>query len=152
MKTLDTRDLQERLEELEEIQENYEDAAKDLETAKNAIEQPSEGETEELEKEKDLEQAQSILDGRPELDEEEKKELEELLSLKDEISEWQYGNTLILESDFEDYCKELCEEIGDLPKDLPGYIVIDWGETAVNLRADYSECEYLGETYLYRNC
>ena len=72
--------------------------------------------------------------------------------MADEVSEWHNGATLIDENDFEEYCQELCSDIGDLPKEIPHYIVIDWEATANNIRADYSEIDYQGTTYLYRNC
>lgn len=64
--------------------------------------------------------------------------------------EWRHGVQFIPEDDFTDYCKELLEDCGELPKDLPWYIVINWEDTADNLKADYSEVEYQGTTYLYR--
>lgn len=73
--------------------------------------------------------------------------------LEDEVgSEWNYGVTLIEEDDFEDYCKELVEDIGDLPSDLPSYIIdnIDWGGVANDLRVDYTEIVYQNNTYLFR--
>lgn len=63
--------------------------------------------------------------------------------------EW-YPITLIPDDEFTDYCEELVSDIGGLPRDIPGYLVIDWKATANNLRVDYSEVEYEGETYLYR--
>ncbi len=101
---------------------------------------------------RDLDKILNRLAIRDNLDDDEKEELKELENLKDEVPEWTDGNQLIPEKDFVRYCQDLCEEIGDIPKDLPGYISINWDETANNLRADYSECEYCGETYLYRNC
>lgn len=64
--------------------------------------------------------------------------------------DWKDGETLIRESYFEDYCKELCEDIGAIPKDFPGFIEIDWEATANNLRVDYTEAELDGVTYLMR--
>lgn len=85
------------------------------------------------------------------MDEDEKAELDELEAIRDEVGdEWKDGVRFIPEDDFTDYCKELLEDIGDLPKDLPWYIVINWEDTADNLKADYSEVEYQGTTYLYR--
>jgi len=80
-------------------------------------------------------------------------EVREINDLENEVgSEWEYGVTLIEEDDFEDYCQELVEDIGDLPRDLPSYISnnIDWSGVADNLRQDYSEVEFRGTTYLYR--
>lgn len=61
-----------------------------------------------------------------------------------------YPSLLIRHTDFRDYCKELVEDIGGLPKDIPSYLVIDWDETARNLKVDYSEVEFQGVTYLFR--
>lgn len=65
-------------------------------------------------------------------------------------ADWHHGATLIRESYFTEYCEELCKDIGDLPKDIPHYIVIDWEATAQNIRVDYTEVDYDGETYLVR--
>jgi len=39
----------------------------------------------------------------------------------------------------EDFTENLLEETGDLPKDLPGYIHIDWTWTAREIMMDYAE-------------
>lgn len=84
-------------------------------------------------------------------------EIEELRVLKafaeeaEEYAEdWQYGATLIRESYFVEYCEDLCKDIGDLPKDIPHYIEIDWEKTAENIKADYTEVEFDGVVYLVR--
>lgn len=84
----------------------------------------------------------------------EAEELRTLLSLAAEAGDcgdWKYGATLVRESHFTDYCEELCKDIGDLPKDIPGYLVIDWEATADNLKADYSEVDFAGVDYLIRS-
>lgn len=143
---LDSRDLNERLEELSSLKETLENAHKELTDVKSR-----EDSTEKEIYETELEDAQSKFeDAEADFGKDEAKELEELENLRDEISEWQDGATLIPESEFTDYCKELLEDIGDLPSNLPWYIAIDWDKTADNLRADYSEVEYQDETYLVR--
>jgi len=81
-------------------------------------------------------------------------ELHALKKLQDEAEgyapDWRYGATLIREDHFTEYCQELLDDIGDLPKDLPGYIAIDWDKTADNLRVDYTEVDFDGTTYLVR--
>ena len=52
-----------------------------------------------------------------------------------------YPVTLIRDHYFTDYCRELVQDIGDLPKDIPAYIAIDWDATADNLRVNYSSVE-----------
>ena len=145
---LDTRDLQERLEELQGLKEAVETAQStvdELMVSDLAAAQPDFDEK--------LDEARTELDEACEaFDGEAQAELEELEALSEEVSEWTSGNQLIPEDDFEDYCQELCEDIGDIPRDLPSYIVIDWEATARNLKADYSEVEYQGTTYLYRDC
>lgn len=37
------------------------------------------------------------------------------------------------------FAQRLCEEIGDIPRDFPSYIHIDWESTARDLMYDYSE-------------
>jgi chromosome segregation ATPase len=178
---IDTRDLQERIEELEEFQtvvdaikeeiaEHTEEIAEvekefeDLsveESDENLADHEREVVEEKIEEVKTkLEvMAENLCDLETDLEiaeddfsEEEKAELEVLLSLRDEVSEWHSGNQLINENYFTEYAQELCEEIGDVPKNLPHYISINWEETADNIKADYSECTYNGDTYLYRNC
>jgi hypothetical protein len=67
--------------------------------------------------------------------------------------EW-YPLTLIRDHHFTDYCRELCEDIGAVPRDLPAYIAIDWDETAQNLMVDYSSveipCNNRWVSYFYR--
>lgn len=61
---------------------------------------------------------------------------------------------LISDSHFEDYCRQLVEDIGDLPRDLPSYIEnnIDWSGVADDIKMEYSSSEYEGTTYYYRYC
>lgn len=61
-----------------------------------------------------------------------------------------YPLTLIRDSYFVEAMRELVEVIGDLPKEFPSYIEIDWDATARNLRVDYSSVEFNGVTYWYR--
>lgn len=59
---------------------------------------------------------------------------------------------LIAEDHFEDYCRELVSDIGDLPSEVPSYISnnIDWSGIADDLRVDYTSYELDGQTYLLR--
>lgn len=60
-----------------------------------------------------------------------------------------YPVTLIRDSYFIDYARELLEECGDIPRNLPRYIAIDWKKTAMTIRQDYSHIS-LDATYWYR--
>jgi predicted nuclease with TOPRIM domain len=126
---LDTRDLQSRLEELESEREDFQNTVNDAE----------EGEEKQT--------AQEELDS---WEGDNLEELEALRELKDEVSEWDDGNTLIPEEDWIDYVEEMLQDCGYLPRNLPWYIEIDWEKTAENIAQDYGTVDYLGTTYYYR--
>lgn len=121
---IDSRDIQERIDELEIEQHNFEESA-DQPDATWETAYPDEA-----------------------------KELSELLQLKQDVeeynSEWKYGVALIRDDYFTEYCQDMVEDIGDLPRDVPSYIVIDWEATADNLKMDYTEVDFDGHTYLVR--
>lgn len=68
----------------------------------------------------------------------------------DYAPDWQYGATLINESYFVEAMEEQTKEIGDLPKDMPSYLVINWEATAENLKVDYTEVTFDGTTFFVR--
>lgn len=39
----------------------------------------------------------------------------------------------------EEFARDLCDQLGEIPKDLPSYIHIDWEMTAKELMYDYAE-------------
>ena len=67
-------------------------------------------------------------------------------------SDWEYGEPLIRYSYWEVYVQEMLEDCGDIPKDIPWYIAIDWETTADNIAQDYSIVEFNGVDYYIRNC
>lgn len=80
-------------------------------------------------------------------------ELEGLRSLIDDCdgySDWKYGLSLINEDYFVEYCKDMLVDCGDLPRDIPWYIEIDWEKTADNLKTDYGQVELFGNTFYVR--
>lgn len=85
---------------------------------------------------------------------ENREEWEDLKAINEEgeslTSEWIHGETLIREDYFTQYVQEMLEDCGDIPSDLPHYIVIDWEATADNLKQDYTEIEIFGDTYYIR--
>jgi antirestriction protein len=60
-------------------------------------------------------------------------------------------STLIPENGFEDYARELAEDIGAISSDT-GWpaTCIDWERAARELQMDYTSVEYDGDTYYYR--
>lgn len=87
-------------------------------------------------------------------------ELIELLNIMSDLQsadggdeQWRgdwYPITLIRDSYFATYARELCEELGDIPRNLPDYIAIDWQATARNIQQDYTSIEINGATYWTR--
>ena len=70
---------------------------------------------------------------------------------KDTFSEWEEGIILIREDYFVDYCEELLQDMGYLPKDFPQWIVIDWKQTAAYIAQDYSSVYLDGQEYYGRD-
>lgn len=139
--TLDIRDLISRFEELESERENLQAVLQD------ALDEDHSG------------YEQSARRELAEWDVINSEEFTELSVLLTELSgrgcerKWRgdwYPVTLIPEEDFVDYVEELVSDIGDLPREIPSYIVIDWQRTADNVRYDYDEVDYQGNTYYFR--
>lgn len=85
---------------------------------------------------------------------------QELVDLLEEVKgyggdhQWRgdwYPVTLIHDAHFEDYAREMAEDIGAVQADAewPAYC-IDWERAANDLRIDYSSVDFNGETYWYR--
>lgn len=53
-----------------------------------------------------------------------------------------------------DFAQNIAEECGEIPKDLPAWIVIDWEASwKCNLRFDYFESDDAeGRNHIFRNC
>lgn len=135
---IDTRDLLERLEELEAKRDLLVSLADDLKDA-------------ETDEEREKIQG-AIDDAESDFDAEEREEIGQLEELRDDIGETTFrdGCQLIHPRNFTDAMRELCEDIGDVPRDLPFYIAIDWEQTAENLKADYSLATFQGQDYYWR--
>ena len=61
-----------------------------------------------------------------------------------------YPITLIDDAYFVEYVQDMLADCGELPRELPHYIEIDWRATARNVQTDYSSVEINGRTYWYR--
>lgn len=93
------------------------------------------------------------------LTDDEAEELAELQAILDRLKgnggdeQWRgdwYPVTLISERTFEDHVRELLEDCGTIPKDLPWFVAIDWETTAQHIQGDYTPVEIGGVTYWYR--
>ena len=131
---IDSRDIIARLEELESERQ---DLANELEKAEGSD---------------DEEAKQTHADNLKEWDEENTHELDILKAINDDSpgDDWWDGATLVRDTYFTKYCQELVSDIGDLPNNIPGYLVIDWDATADNLQQDYTSVEFDGVTYYVR--
>ena len=138
MSTLDTRDLVERREALkQEILDSFLENFPHYEEMTESFE--------------DIRFEEEEIESWKEDFEDELKEIEEINTIEDDLgSEFEYGVTLVDVDDWEEYVEELLEDIGYIPKDFPSWIEIDWGATADNVRQDYIEVDYQGNSYLGR--
>jgi len=153
MKTLDTRDLYKRKCELESLRDAVTTAREELDQI--ATNKPDEDEGlaafEAWEKEK--EDAESNLESaEADFGDDEKEELDELETLESEISGFMHGETMVRENDFEDYARELADDIGAIPDESRWPCTcIDWEQAAKELAMDYSEVTYQGDSYYVRS-
>lgn len=89
-----------------------------------------------------------------EIEKEEAEELRTLRELADEAAsyseDWDDGTTLIRDSYFVTYARDMVKDIRDISHDLPSYIVIDWDETAAAIQYDYASVDFDGVTYWIR--
>jgi len=81
-------------------------------------------------------------------------ELTALKKLADEgesSPDWSHGETLIRETYFEDYARQLAEDIGAIKGDETWPLsYIDWEAAANALKQDYTEVDFDGVTYYIR--
>lgn len=130
---IDSRDVIERINELSETRDEllYQiDAAEDKEEA---------------------EAAKIALEDWEESDE--GLELKVLLKLQEEAEggDWEYGETLIRDSYFEQYAQDFAEEIGAVDRDAQWPANhIDWEAAADELKQDYTCVDYDGVDYWIR--
>lgn len=100
----------------------------------------------------DEENKTRAFDNQARLEVHEERELKNLIDVKDEINEWCHGVELIHEGHWVEYVEQMLRDNGDLPRDIPHYIEIDWESTASNVEADYCTVDIMGETFYYRSC
>jgi antirestriction protein len=86
------------------------------------------------------------------LDDEERERRDAIRELADAgIEDWEHGATLIPEDGFEDYARELAEDIGAVdPNAAWPATYIDWEAAATALQQDYTSVEFMGVTYYVR--
>lgn len=88
---------------------------------------------------------------------EDKQELVNLKALEAEAEgysggDWRHGATLIRDSYFEDYAKELANDIGAVDSKANWPLQhIDWEAAAEELKQDYTEVDFDGVSYYIRS-
>jgi hypothetical protein len=88
-------------------------------------------------------------------DEDDILELAALQTLAEEAggyaSDWEYGETLIRDSCFEEYARQLAEDCGMIPDNLSWPVsCIDWEQAARELQMDYTSVNFGGVMYWIR--
>ena len=145
---IDSRDIIARIDELETDESMLQDTIIEAEEALES----SEGARAEMQAGKELTEAREAL---VDFNEENEEELSSLKAVAEECknyADWKCGETLINEMYFIEYCMEFLVDCGYLPSDLPSFIAIDEEQTAENMKDDYMEVDFDGETYLMRSC
>lgn len=85
-------------------------------------------------------------------DDEDRKALEALAEEAEGSPDWNHGETLIRDSYFEDYARELAEDTGMIKGDESWPLnCIDWEEAADLLKEDYFSVDFDGVEYWIRN-
>ena len=70
---------------------------------------------------------------------------------RDNVEDWEYGETLIRDSYFQDYAQVLAEDIGAVPTEYSWPTsCIDWEHAARELQMDYTAIDFNGVTYWAR--
>lgn len=113
-----------------------------------------------IERVEELEDQLGPMDEADGTDQDERLELATLVALLDECKgnggdeQWRgdwYPITLIRDTYFEDYARELAEDIGAIKDDASWpYTCIDWERAARELQMDYTAIEFDGVTYWVR--
>ena len=134
---IDSRDVILRFEELEDELSSLESA---LEDAENEEDQEA------------IEVLQADIDSWKNDNEDELHELEKLVKDgQDYSADWIYGATLIHDDYFTRYAEELASDVCDMKSasEWP-FCCIDWDAASEQLKQDYTEIDFGGESYWVR--
>lgn len=155
--TFDSRDVMERFEELDAeattLQDAIDNAAEALEEANGEVADAERGEGSMVDMsaavaavaaaELSLKEAERALEEWTDYE-----EWEAIKSFKEDAEDygdWDHGETFIADSYFEDYARELAEDIGAIKRDMEWPCnCIDWEAAAEQLKADYTSYELPG--------
>ena len=147
---IDSRDIISRIEELESERDDLICAFDELQLELDDCD------GDDLDEKSDLEEkvlvAEHAID---EWNDDNGDELKSLKTIEGEFSgyggDWKYGETLIEDGHFEDYARELAEEVCDMRKASSWpFSCIDWEEAADELKHDYMSVDVDEYTYWMR--
>lgn len=156
---LDSRDIIARIEYLESERESLTD---EVDTAQETLNDLDAADFEEVSAFEEAEQAakDELATAQANVkDWDESDEGQELAKLKEfaeeaegYASDWRHGAPLIHEAYFEDYARELAEDLGDYNSKNARWphTCIDWAQAAEELKQDYTSVDFDGETYWVR--
>ena len=102
----------------------------------------------------DLIDSRDVIDAieNADLDDDELKALKELAEEASGSPDWEYGETLIRDSYFENYARELAEDTGAIKGDEDWPLRhIDWEAAADELKNDYFSVDFDGVEYWIRS-
>jgi hypothetical protein len=101
-----------------------------------------------------IQRIEDLTDEGEEASEDDKAELSALVELQRQAEgycDWEYGVTLIRDSHFKAYARELAEDIGAINSaDSWPAGCIDWDEAAKELQMDYTQVSFDGVDYWLR--
>ena len=145
---IDSRDVIKRIEELEEERQDLVDELQEAQEEYDTSEEDGEYGAAEEEALKTAVQRLRVWD---DANEEELASLKALAEAGEDSPDWTTGETLIRESYFEDYARELAEDIGAIQKDMSWPCNhIHWDAACDELKQDYIEIDFDGVTYFIR--
>lgn len=105
---------------------------------------------------RDVEERIEELQDEENPDNHQQQELDALIALRNEAKdyncEWQYGEQLIRDTYFKDYCMELAEDVGAIDANAVWpYTCIDWEMASRELKYDYTSVDFDGVDYWIRS-
>lgn len=160
---LNSKDIEDRIDDLEgdraALEEDRDNAQEAYDDFMAERDQSEDGETAD-ESEEGRELADALAFARKALADwdtsDEAEELKTLKAFRDElepyVADWHYGETIIRDSYFEEYARDLAEDLhGNAIRGASWpFDCIDWKKAARELQMDYTSAEFDGVTYWAR--
>lgn len=144
----DRSDLIEAVDEARDALDDIESMLEDCDDEAEAVDL----ENKRAEAEIDLERAEDELDDWEGDEGETLRELRELADDGETLADWLHGETLIRDSYFVEYARELADDIGAIDRNASWPLdCIDWEQAADELKQDYTDLDFAGVTFWIRS-